>query len=379
MPLTLTDEQEMLKESARGFLDEKAPVAALRKLRDERSEEGFSRALWREMAEMGWAGVLVDEAHGGSEFGFVGAGVLAEEMGRTLTASPFLSTSILAATAISRFAGAAAKEEYLPKIAGGRIVMALAVDEGRKHNPLSIALKAEKSGNGFTLSGAKTFVADGAAADKFIVAARTAGAPGEEAGISLFLVDADAKGLARERTVMVDSRNAARVRFDGVAVTGDDLIGAIDDGYAALDGVLSAGRAGLAAELSGAAQQSFDMTTAYLKERKQFGKSIGAFQALQHRAAHLYCEIELVKSVTLKALQDLDDAFGMASVTCSLAKAKAGEVAKLASQEAIQMHGGVGMTDEFDVGLYMKRIRVAQEMFGDASYHADRIARLRGY
>jgi acyl-CoA dehydrogenase len=379
MPLILTEEQEMLKESAQGFLQEKAPIAALRKLRDERSEDGFSRALWKDMADMGWAGILVDEAHGGSGFGFVGAGVLAEEMGRTLTASPFLSTSILAATALNKFASDAARSEYLPKIAAASVVMALAVDEGRKHGPAATAMKAEKSGNGFQLSGTKTFVADGHVADKIIVAARTGGAPGEETGITLFLVDAKAKGVARERTVMVDSRNAARINFDNVSVTGEDVIGEIDNGFTALEGVLSAGRAGLAAELSGAAQQSFEMTTAYLKERTQFGKVIGSFQALQHRTAHLYCEIELVKSVTLKALQDLDNAFGMAPVTCALAKAKAGDVAKLASQEAVQMHGGIGMTDEYDVGLFMKRIRVAQEMFGDSAYHADRIARLRGY
>jgi acyl-CoA dehydrogenase len=379
MALVLTEEQEMLQESARGFLAEKAPVAALRKLRDEKSEDGFSRALWKEMAEMGWAGVLVDEAHGGSGFGFVGAGVLAEEMGRTLTASPFLSTSILAATALSKFAGEAAKDAHLPAIAAGRTLFAFAVDEGRKHAPAKTAMRAEKAGNGFRLSGAKTFVADGHVADKLIVAARTAGAPGEEAGLTLFLVDANAKGVARERTLMVDSRNAARLAFDRVEVTGDDVIGVVDEGWTALEGVLSAGRAGLAAELSGAAQQSFEMTARYLKERTQFGRPIGSFQALQHRAAHLYCEIELVKSVVLKALQDLDSAFGMASVTCALAKAKAGEVAKLASQEAVQMHGGIGMTDEFDIGFYMKRIRVAQEMFGDSAYHADRLARLRGY
>ncbi|MFN0024833.1 MAG: acyl-CoA dehydrogenase family protein [Parvularculaceae bacterium] len=379
MPLVLTEEQEMLKESARGFLDEKAPVAMLRTLRDERSEAGYSVKLWKEMAEMGWAGILVDEAHGGSGFGFVGAGVLAEEMGRTLTASPFLSTAILGATALNKFGSDAQRGEFLPKIAAGAMVMALGVDEGRKHGPAATEMTAEKSGNGFRLSGAKTFVADGHIADKIIVAARTAGAPGDEAGLSLFLVDAKAKGVSAERTAMVDSRNAARLVFENVAVTGEDLIGEIDNGHAALDGILSAGRAGLAAELSGAAQQAFAMTTDYLKQRTQFGKSIGSFQALQHRAAQLYCEVELMKSVVLKSLQDLDNAFGMASVTASLAKAKAGDVAKLASQEAIQMFGGVGMTDEYDIGLYMKRIRVAQELFGDSHYHADRIARLRGY
>lgn len=379
MPLVLTEEQEMLRQSARGFLDQKAPVSALRKLRDSNDRAGFSRALWREMAEMGWAGILIEEEFGGSDFGFVGAGLLAEEMGRTLTASPFLSTAILAATALRKFGTTAQRGEHLPKIAAGELLMALAVDEGAKHGPAKTALKAEKSGNGFRLSGAKTFVADGHVADRLIVAARTAGAPGETDGVTLFLVDAKSKGVSAERTAMVDSRGAARLKFDRVDVTGEDVLGEIDAGYGALEGVLSAGRAGLAAEMSGAAQQAFAMTVDYLKERTQFGKPIGAFQALQHRAAHLYCEIELMKSAVLKALQELDDNFGIAGVTCSLAKAKAGEVAKLASLEAVQMHGGIGMTDEFDIGFYLKRIRAAQEMFGDFAFHADRIAQMRGY
>lgn len=379
MPLLLTEEQEMLRDAARGFLDEKAPVGALRKLRDTNDESGFSRDLWKEMAEMGWAGILVDEEYGGADFGFVGAGVLAEEMGRTLTASPFLSTSILAAAALKKIGADAHKQEHLPKIAAGEMLFALAVDEGRKHAPAKTALKAEKSGNGFKLSGSKTFVADGHVADKLIVAARTAGAPGEEAGVTLFLVDVNAKGIARERTIMLDSRNAARIDFDNVEITGEDLLGAVDGGYQALEGVLNAGRAGLAAEMSGAAQQAFAMTLAYLKERKQFDVAVGTFQALQHRAAQLYAETELMKSAILKALQDLDAHYGMAGPACALAKAKAGEVAKLASQEAVQLHGGIGMTDEYDIGFYMKRIRVAQEMFGDAAFHADRLAKMRRY
>ena len=379
MALVLNEEQEMLRDSARGFLDEKAPVSALRKLRDDKDTTGFSRDLWKEMAEMGWAGILVDEEHGGADFGFVGAGVLAEEMGRTLTASPFLSTSILAATALKKLGSDAQKQSNLPKIAAGELLYALAVDETRKHGPAKTAMQAQKHGNGFKLSGAKTFVADGHVADKIIVAARTNGAAGEMSGLTLFLVDAKAKGVTAERVAMVDSRNAARLNFDGVEATGDDVLGEVDGGYMALEGVLSAGRAGLAAEMSGAAQASFAMTVNYLKERKQFGTEIGSFQALQHRAAHLYSEIELAKSAILKALQDLDAHYGMAGPICSLAKAKAGEVAKLASQEAVQMHGGIGMTDEYDLGFYMKRIRVAQEMFGDPAFHADRIAQMRGY
>lgn len=379
MPLVLNEEQEMLRESARGFLDEKAPVNALRKLRDENNPDGFSRDLWKEMAEMGWAGILVDEGHGGADFGFVGAGVLAEEMGRTLTASPFLSTSVLAATALKQIATDAHRQEFLPKIAAGEVLFALAVDETRKHGPAKTAMMAEKSGNGFKLSGDKTFVADGHVADKIIVAARSAGAAGEQDGLTLFLLDAQSKGVSVERTMMVDSRNAARIKFDGVEATGDDVIGEVDGGYMALEGVLNAGRAGLAAEMSGAAQAGFEMTMNYLKERKQFGSEIGSFQALQHRAAHLYSEIELMKSAILKSLQDLDAHYGMAGPICSLAKAKAGEVAKLASQEAVQMHGGIGMTDEYDIGFYMKRIRVAQEMFGDTAFHTDRLAQMRGY
>ncbi len=379
MPLVLNEEQEMLRDSARGFLTDNLPVSALRALRDADDPAGFSRDSWKQMAEMGWAGIIVEEAHGGSDFGYVGAGVIAEEMGRTLSASPFLSTAILAATALNKAGSDAQKQAHLPKIAAGDLVMALAVDEGQKHRPAQTQMRAEKSGNGFKLSGDKTFVADGQIADKLIVAARTAGNPGDEQGITLFLVDGEANGLTRERTVMVDSRGAARLKFENVEATGDDIIGDVDGGMAVLDGILNAGRAGLAAEMSGAGQAAFDMTIDYLKERKQFDKVIGSFQALQHRAAHLYSEIELMKSVTLKALQDLDTNFAMAGPTCALAKAKVGEVAKLTALESVQMHGGIGMTDEYDIGFYLKRIRVAQELFGDFAFHADKLAKMRGY
>jgi acyl-CoA dehydrogenase len=379
MSLILNEEQQLLKDSAREFLAAKAPVSALRRLRDSKDDVGFSRALWKEMAELGWAGVLIDESYGGSGFGFVGAGAIAEEMGRTLTASPFLSSAVLAATALQKSGSAAMKAAHLPAIAAGERVIALGVDEGPKHDPAGVALRAEKSGNGFRLSGAKSFVADGHVADKVIIAARTAGAPGENLGITLFLVDPRAKGASVERTAMVDSRNAARLALDGVEATGEDVIGVVDEGFSALETVLCAGRAGLSAELSGAAQASFDMTVGYLKQRTQFGRPIGAFQAIQHRLAQLYCEIELMKSAVMKALSDLDESASTSSGSVSLAKAKAGAVAKRASQEGVQLHGGIGMTDEHDIGLFMKRIRVAQEMFGDAAFHADRLAHLRGY
>jgi alkylation response protein AidB-like acyl-CoA dehydrogenase len=379
MSLTLTEEQQMLAESAKGFLEEHAPVAALRKLRDERSADGFDRDLWARFAEMGWCGMLVPETHGGLDFGYVGAGLLCEAMGKTLTASPFLAASVMAATALRRAGSAAQQERWLPAIAGGKAILSVAVDEGRKHDPAGTALTATKQGNGYRLDGAKTAVIDGHVSDAFIVAARTAGSPGEAKGLSLFLVDAKAKGLAVERTVMLDSRNAARLTFAGVAVDGADALGEIDNGLGPLEVVLDAGRAGLAAEMSGIAQESFARTVQYLKDRTQFGKPIGSFQALQHRAAHLYCEVEVGKSAVLKALQSLDEKPEAARAVVALAKAKTGDAVRLAVSEAVQMHGGVGMTDAFDIGLFMKRSRAAIELLGDASFHADRLAQLRGY
>ncbi len=379
MPLILSEEQEMLQDAANGFLAEKAPVSAFRKVRDNKPADGFCRELWSEMAEMGWAGIIVEEEHGGSGFGYVGAGVLAEQMGRNLTASPFFSTSVLGATAIQQYGTEKQKAENLAAISSGETLYALAVDEGPRHNPSRVAFSAKPSGNGFTLSGTKTFVADGHVADKLIISARTSGEPGDPNGITLFLVNANAPEITREHTPMVDSRNAANLSVDGLEVTGDDILGELDGGYGALEGILSAGRAVLSAEMSGSAQQVFGVTTDYLKEREQFGQKIGSFQGLQHRAAHLATEIEMMKSAVLKSLKDLDEDFDNSGLTCSLAKAKTGQVAQLATQEAIQMHGGIGVTDEYDVGLYFKRVHVAQQMFGDAGFHNDRWAKNSGF
>ncbi|WP_246088745.1 acyl-CoA dehydrogenase family protein [Phreatobacter stygius] len=377
--LVLNEDQRMLQDAARGFVQEKSPVASLRKLRDQHVADGFDRALWRDMADMGWAGVLVPEEAGGLGFGYVGAGLICEEMGRTLAASPFLSTAVMAATALSRAGTPAQKDRWLPAIAAGEAIIATAVDEGRKHNPAKTALKAEASGNGFKLSGEKIQVADGHVADAILVAARTAGTPGEKDGISLFLIDPKTRGLSTERVATLDSRGAARLTFDDVQVTGADLVGELDQGLGLIEIVLGAGRAGLAAELTGNAQETFGRTVAYLRERKQFGRTIGAFQALQHRAAHLFCEIEIARSAVLSALQALDRDPADAALSVSLAKAKAADVARLAAQEAIQMHGGIGMTDAIDIGLFAKRMQVAAELYGDADFHADRVALARGF
>ncbi len=378
MALVLNEEEEMLRDAAKGFLADKAPVAALRKLRDEDDALGWSRALWQEMADMGWTGILVPEEYGGIDYGMVGAGLICEEMGRNLTASPFLGTAMMAVTAL-RAGSDEQKAKWLPNIAEGKSIIAIAVDEGVKHEPSKTALQAEAHGNGYRLNGEKSYIIDGFDADALIVAARTSGEPGDEAGISLFIVEKETDGLSSSRTKLLDSRNYAHNVFENVDVAGDALIGTLDDGFGLLESVLNIGRTGLAAEMLGASQQSFDMTMEYLKERKQFGEIVGTFQGLQHRSAHLYSEIELVKSAVLKALQMFAEAPAMSGASAALAKAKAGEVAILAANEAVQMHGGIGMTDEFDMGLYMKRIRAAQELLGDYAFNANRLAILRGF
>jgi len=379
MPLVLNDEQSLLRDSARGFLAKNAPVSHLRKLRDQRDETGFSRALWKQFAEMGFAGILVPEAFGGSGLGYVEAGVVMEEIGRTLTPSPFLSTALLCAGTIARAGSETQKQEHLGKIAAGERIGAFAVDEHSKHSPAKIALSAKRSGNGFSLNGAKSFVVDGHVADFLIVAARTSGNPGDTKGLTLFIVDPKTKGVSTERTVMVDSHNAARISFDDAQVDADAVLGEVDQGWKILEGALNVGRAAVASELVGAGEEAFSRTAGYLKERKQFGKRIGEFQALQHRAAHLYSEIEITRAAVLKALQTLDEHFDHAGSIVSVAKARAGASATLAVQEAVQMHGGFGMTDEFDIGFFMKRVRVAQELFGDSNFHADQLARLNRY
>ena len=379
MALVLTEEQSMLRDSARGLISDKAPVSHLRHLRDSKDATGFSRELWKTFADMGFCGLLVPENHGGSGLGCVEAGVVMEEIGRTLVPSPFLSTAVLAASALTRGGSAAQKSEHLPKISAGELLAALAVDEGTKHRPLQTKLQAVRSGNGFKLNGSKAFVVDGHVADLLIVAARTAGSAGERDGVTLFLVDPRTKGVATERTVMVDSHNAARIDFDNVEVNADHVLGEVDQGFALLEGVLNIGRGAVASEMVGLSEEVFGRTVSYLKERKQFGKAIGEFQALQHRAAQLYIDIEITRAAVLKALQMLDDDVAKAVSAVAVAKARAGVTAMRAVQEGVQMHGGMGMTDQFDIGFFMKRARVCEELFGDANFHADQLARLRSY
>lgn len=372
MPLILTEEQTMLRDSARDFLAEQAPVAQLRALRDQADADGFSRGLWARFAEMGFTGVLVPEALGGLGLGHVEAGVVMERIGHQLAASPLLASGIVAATALRQGGSDAQRAAWLPKIAKGEAIATLAVDEGVKHRPARLATTARADGAGWVLDGAKCLVLDGHVAQLLVVAARIG-----EAEVGLFLVDARAPGVAIERTVMVDAHNAARVTFSGVQLAADARLAG--DNAAALAAALDAGRAAAAAELLGLADEVFERTMAYIKDRKQFGKALGEFQALQHRAAVLYTDLEIARTAVLKAQQALDSDPAGAAEAVAIAKSRAGRSATLAVQEGVQMHGGMGMTDAFDIGFFMKRARVLQELFGDANYHLDAFAQRRGY
>jgi alkylation response protein AidB-like acyl-CoA dehydrogenase len=376
MALYLNEDQSMLRDTAKPFLADAAPVKHLRRLRDSNDATGFSRDLWSQFAEMGFTGIMIPEANGGLGLGHVEAGIVLEEIGRNLTPSPFLTTAVAAVEALK--ASARLSEEWLPKIASGGAIVALAIDEGAKHRPEATALKAERSGNGFKLSGTKTFVLNGHVADMMIVAARTAGAAGEVAGLTLFAVPKDA-GQTTDPRRLVDSSLASHVSFDGVEVDADAIIGEVDGGWDVLRTMLDAGRVGAAAEMVGVGAAAMDMTIGYLKQRKQFGKLIGEFQALQHRAAHLYGEMEVARATVLKAQQLLDAGDPRAEIAVAVAKAKTGKAVRLSVQEGIQMHGGIGMTDEYDIGLYMKRDRALEEFFGDARFHTERVARMSGY
>ncbi len=381
MPMILNDEQNMLKDTAKSFCAENAPIAQLRKLRDEDSADGFDRDTWSKMAELGWAGIPFPEEHGGLAFGYKGLGVVTEETGRTLTASPLYATVWVGGTILNLGGSAAQKSALLAKVAAGELLLALALEESHRHSPYGVATAAEKTGDGYILRGSKKFVLDGHVADRLIVAARTAGTTGERDGISLFLVDRQADGVRVTRTKMVDSRNAANIEFDGARVAADALVGAEGKGADVLDPALDIARIGIAAEMLGATEECFERTVAYLKEREQFGVPIGSFQALKHRAANMFCEIELSKSCVLEALTALDEARDAAEIAklASLTKAKVGETFHTVSREGIQMHGGIGMTDEFDIGFFLKRAAVTEQTFGDVHFHRNRYGELEGY
>ena len=375
----LTEEQSIVRDQAKSWAAEQAPVQAFRAVRDSGASTAYDAKTWQDMVSLGWPGIIVPEAYGGSGLGYLTFGLVLEELGRQLTASPLLASGLVGASALLVGGSEAQKAALLPKIVNGSEIVTLAVDESPRHAPQQTNLQAVRSASGYRLTGSKTFVLEGMAATTFIVAARTSDEPGETSGISLFLVPASAAGLQRSAMQTIDSRGYAQLALDGVEVPGDAVLGAVDQGFAILDATLDRGRAGAAAEMLGTAAQAFDMTLDYLKTRKQFGQVIGSFQALGHRAAALFSGMELARSCVEAALQAIDDGSADAALACSLSKARMGHHLYEMSNQLIQIHGGIGMTDEFDAGLYLKRARVIEATFGNRAFHRDRFARLSGF
>jgi acyl-CoA dehydrogenase len=379
MALVLNEEQTLLRDTAKDFLGSNASVEALRKLRDSEDALGYSAELWKQIAEMGWASIILPEEYGGLDFGFLGLGVVIEETGRTLTASPMFASAIVGASAILLGGNEVQKQELLPAIASGDLTLALALEETHHHQPDNIATTAIADGDNYILNGQKCFVVDGHSADKLIVVARSSGNNSDSNGISLLLVDRETAGVSVQRTIMLDSRNAANITLENVSVPSTALIGAEGEAWGTLEAILDRGRVAIAAEMMGYALECFERTVQYLKEREQFGALIGSFQALQHRAAHMQSEIELCRSVLLQALSTVDDSPEGLPLVASLAKAKLNELATLVTNEAVQMHGGIGVTDELEIGFFLKRARVAIQIFGDTGFHKNRYATLCGY
>jgi acyl-CoA dehydrogenase len=379
MKLVLNEEQQMLSDSAKDFAANRTPVNHFRSLRDNNDPLNWDKDVWKEMVDLGWAGILIPQEFGGSDFGLAGISVIMQEVGKTLTPSPLFATAVMGASAINTFGTQEQKAEYLPKIAAGNITTAIAIDEESHHAPFNSMAQAELVGDEWVLNGKKKFVVDGASADILIILARTSGIKGDKAGLTLFIVDASHTGVEIIKTDMADCRNYANIVLDNVKISKDALLGDQESGGEAIDKILDEGRIALSAEMLGNSEAAFEMTLNYLKERKQFGVLIGTFQALQHRAAEMFCEIELTKSAVMAAMQGADENNNDLQRMASLAKSIAGETLYLVSNESVQMHGGIGVTDEYDIGFYMKRARVAEVIFGGANFHQERYANLSNF
>ena len=379
MKLVLTEEEQFLKDTAKNFADERSPITHFRALRDNSDPLLWDKDLWSEMTKLGWPGILIPEDYGGSNFGVTGISVILNECAKTLTPSPLFATGVIGAYSITNYGTEKQKEFYLPKIVNGELTTALAIDESSHHNPADTEIIAKKQGSSFIINGKKTFVIDGASADLIILLARTSGIKGDMTGLTLFLVDANSNGIDRRKLNMADSRNYANINFQNVEIPDSDILGDLETGGETIENILDIGRIAMASEMLGNAEAAFETTLDYLKQRKQFGVLIGSFQALQHRAAEMFCEIELTKSSVMGAMKAADEGSNELQRLSSLAKTMAGETLHLVSNEAVQMHGGIGVTDEYDIGFFLKRARVAEQIFGSSKYHTERYANLSGF
>lgn len=374
MSLVINEEQNMLKSSAKELLDLKSPISLMRELRDDNYNQ-FDPDLWKEMVEMGWTALTVPEEYNGLNFGYVGLGQVIEEMGKKLTVSPMISTVLISTTIVGLSKNEVLKSKLFDEIMSGKKLCTLAHEESSHHNP-NIDLSIISNNNEkFILNGKKRFVIDGTISDYLIVSANSE----SNGSLELVIIDSKSKGITFNNKVHMDSKIYSDISFNNVEFSKDNFLSTENDGKKILKKALDIACVGLAAEMLGNIQQAFDMTIQYLKEREQFGVKIGSFQALQHRSAIMFGEIELCKSIVLKALQAIDSGDENLPELASLAKSKLGLTSKLVTNEAVQMHGGIGVTDDADIGFFLKRVRVSQRIFGDSNYHLDRVAKFNNY
>lgn len=380
MGLVLNEEQTMLDQTAKDFIKNNSPVTRMRQLRDDKDSIGYSKDMWRQMAELGWTMINFSEEDGGLGLGMAEVVVVTEALGRGLAPEPFLSTVMLAGQALAIGGSDELREEWLSSIIEGDKVLTVAYQEkGGRFDLTRIATSAEKTSDGFRLNGEKTQVLDGFGADAIIVSARTSGEDGDADGLTLFLVPKETVGMTITRQSRLDSRNVALVNLKDVEVSESNVVGTVGQGDQLLSRVVDMATVALCGEMLGGMSVAFERTLSYLKERVQFDVVIGSFQALKHRAAIMFMEIELVRSVVMAAARALDENAENVERLISTTKARCSDAYVLITNEAVQMYGGIGMTDEEDVGLYMKRARASEMTFGDAAYHRARFAALKGY
>jgi alkylation response protein AidB-like acyl-CoA dehydrogenase len=375
MSTFLNDELSMLRDGAKAWVRDNWPVQAGREMRRQPGRQDDYLALHAQMAELGWTGILVPEGYGGSPLGHVGIGIVLEELGRHVVPSPFLSSAVGVTVAILRGTSDVLRHQYLPDLVKGKARGALAIDD----TPACAPLQASRSGNGWLLSGVKRPILFGSAADLIIVDACIPSQGGVAREAALFVINAAAKGIHRRALSQIDSQDAAEYRFASVEVDAGQMLAPFRPVNELRARVLDSVRAGLAAEMLGMGSQAFEITLDYLKVRKQFDRAIGSFQALQHRAAYIYGELQMTRTAVEESLLALDADSEQAPELTSIAKAMAGETLQLVCNEMIQMHGGIAMTEEHDAGTYLKRARVAEAMFGTSGFHRERFGRLNGY
>ncbi|HEX7929072.1 MAG TPA: acyl-CoA dehydrogenase family protein [bacterium] len=378
MNFALSDEQQMLQNMAAEFVKRESSLKRIRQLRED--PIGFSKPLWGKMAELGWLGMTFPDDVGGLGQGMVEMAVVMEEFGRGLMPEPVLSTVLLGGQTLMMAGSAEQKKAWLGKVSEGQAYLSLAyLEHQSRYDPFDVKTEAKKDGAAWALTGEKVFVPDAAVADRLIISARSRGNRRDREGVELFLVDPKAKGVTLKPVPTMDNLKRFIVQLDKVKVTDADRLSGSKSVDAAFEAALDRATLGLSAEMMGAMNEAFRMTTDYLKTRVQFGVPIGSFQALKHRAADEYVQTELSRSAVYYAAMCIDEKMPDAAIAVSTAKARCNDAFHLVANESIQMHGGIGVTDEHDIGFFFKRARVAEATLGDSTYHRDRYARLKEY